>query len=93
MRPTSLVPALASSFSTVFADCSRFDAPPDTGDIALYRHENCSGSYLNVGALNSCQNWPNFDACSAITRKRVTCDIYKSDGCKDNYIVTRLKWI
>ncbi|KAF9569961.1 hypothetical protein EC968_002403 [Mortierella alpina] len=73
---------------TVRADCNRPDAPPDDGEIALYRDEDCSGDYLNVGAMDSCQDWPDFDACSAITRQGVTCDIYKSDGCDDDYIVT-----
>lgn len=88
MRSTSILLALASSMAKVMANCSHPSAPPDTGEIALYRDPNCSGNYLNVGALNSCQNWVDFNACSAITRAGVTCDIYKSDGCRDEYIAT-----
>jgi len=89
MSSTLFVLVLASSVATVIADCNRSDAPPDTGDIALYHDSNCRGDYLNIGAMNSCQNWPDFDACSAITRRGVTCDIYDSDGCDgDDYIAT-----
>ena len=88
MRFTFALHVLLGSVATVLADCNASDAPPDDGEIALYANENCSGNYLNVGALNSCQDWPDFEACSAITRQGVTCDIYKSDGCSDDYIAT-----
>ncbi|KAK4154407.1 hypothetical protein C8A00DRAFT_32836 [Chaetomidium leptoderma] len=88
MHFTTLLLALASSVAPAIADCSNASAPPDNGEIALYRDENCSGAYLNIGALDSCQNWPDFDACSAITRKGVVCDIYKSDNCDDDYVAS-----
>ncbi|KAL2198387.1 hypothetical protein P885DRAFT_67574 [Corynascus similis CBS 632.67] len=86
MRLTSFTLVLAGTAATVLANCSDPSAPPSDGEIALYRGEDCTGNYLNVGALNSCQNWPDFDACSAITRSGVVCDIYKSDGCNEDYI-------
>ncbi|KAF9094349.1 hypothetical protein BGX27_001470 [Mortierella sp. AM989] len=88
MRFATLAFGLAALIVAVNADCNHPTAPPDNGEIALYRRRNCAGPYLNVGALNSCQNWPDFYACSAITRKGVTCDIYKKDGCRDKYIAT-----
>ncbi|KAL2174620.1 uncharacterized protein P884DRAFT_272328 [Thermothelomyces heterothallicus CBS 202.75] len=88
MHFTSIALLLAGAASTVLADCGNPSAPPSDGDIALYSGEDCSGGYLNVGALNSCQSWPNFEACSAITRKGVRCDIYKQDSCKDGFIAT-----
>ena len=89
MRSTTFILALATSAATaVLANCSDPSAPPDSGEIALYAGKDCTGSYLNVGALGSCQNWPDFDACSAITRRGVVCDIYKSDGCSDDYIAS-----
>ncbi|KAG0335483.1 hypothetical protein BG000_007480 [Podila horticola] len=80
MRFSVLAISLSAPMAAVRADCSRSDAPPDNGEVALYENENCSGNYLNIGALNSCQKWPEFDACSAITRVGVKCDIYKSYG-------------
>ncbi|KAF9920510.1 hypothetical protein FBU30_009640 [Linnemannia zychae] len=88
MRFITFALGLTALIAAANADCSRSDARPDSGDIALYAKENCSGSYLNVGAMNSCQNWPDFNACSAITRSGVVCDIYKSDGCSSSYIAT-----
>ncbi|KAL2154401.1 hypothetical protein VTH82DRAFT_3077 [Thermothelomyces myriococcoides] len=79
---------LAGAISTVRADCAHPSAPPSTGDIALYGDENCSGDYLNVAALGVCNSVPSFDACSAITRPGVRCDIFKTDGCKADYVVT-----
>ncbi|KAF9899476.1 hypothetical protein BX616_003012 [Lobosporangium transversale] len=87
MRFSALALALIA-VATVQANCNHPSAPPDNGEIALYRGKDCTGIYLNVGAMNSCQNWPDFDACSAITRRGVTCDIYKSDGCSNDYIAT-----
>lgn len=75
MRFSALAVSLAALMAVVRADCSRSDAPPDNREVALYENENCSGNYLNIGALNSCQNWPEFHACSTITRVGVTCDI------------------
>ena len=80
--------ALVTLSGRALANCSNSDAPPDEGEIALYYDYNCSGRYLNVGALDSCQDWPSFRACSAITRRGITCDIYKSDGCNKDYIAT-----
>ncbi|OAR05873.1 hypothetical protein LLEC1_04535 [Akanthomyces lecanii] len=74
--------------ATAWANCSNPSAPPDTGDIALYADDNCSGGYLNVGAFNTCQSWMDFDACSAITRPGVTCDIFTTQGCNDEFVVT-----
>ncbi|KAG0041399.1 hypothetical protein BGZ83_001861 [Gryganskiella cystojenkinii] len=88
MRFSALALTLAALMATVLADCGSSDARPDNGEIALYRNKDCSSNYLNVGALDSCQDWPDFDACSAITRYGVTCDIYKTDGCSDDYIAT-----
>ncbi|KAK4187548.1 hypothetical protein QBC35DRAFT_498549 [Podospora australis] len=88
MHPTTLLLTVTTLLApTVMADCSADWAFPDDGEIALYEKENCKGSYLNVGALNSCQNWPDFDACSAKTRRGVVCDIYKVDGCNSDDIV------
>ncbi|KAF9142644.1 hypothetical protein BG015_000712 [Linnemannia schmuckeri] len=88
MRFSALFVGLATLIATVLADCGHSSAPPDNGDIALYEKENCSGSYRNVGAMDFCENMVDFDACSAITRAGVTCDIYKTDGCDEDYIAT-----
>ncbi|KAF9907699.1 hypothetical protein BX616_000354 [Lobosporangium transversale] len=88
MRFSLLTLGLIAFAAVVKADCSHSSAPPDDGEIALYRGRDCTLNYLNVGAMNSCQNWPDFGACSAITRRGVTCDIYKSDGCSSDYIAT-----
>jgi hypothetical protein len=88
MRPTTLVLALASSVTTVMADCNRADARPDTGDIALYSRNNCSGAYLNVGgAIGRCESQFRFDACSAITRLGVVCQIFSADGCTGSSVL------
>ncbi|KAH6847183.1 hypothetical protein B0I37DRAFT_414945 [Chaetomium sp. MPI-CAGE-AT-0009] len=88
MHFTTFILALAGSVAPVIADCSAAWAAPDDGEIALYRDVNCKGNYLNIGAMNSCQNWPDFDACSAKTRQGVVCDIYKSDNCDDDYVAS-----
>jgi hypothetical protein len=87
MHVTTVLFALAASVAPAIADCSADWAKPNTGDIALYHDENCKGPYLNVGAMGRCENSPDFDACSAVTRNGVTCDIYKNDNCGD-YVVT-----
>ncbi|KAK4442274.1 hypothetical protein QBC34DRAFT_418958 [Podospora aff. communis PSN243] len=90
MHPSTLFLTLTTLLATATADCSASWAAPDDGEIALYRDSNCKGEYLNVGALNSCQSWPDFDACSAKTRAGIVCDIYKSDGCPTtgDYVAT-----
>ncbi|KAF9896870.1 hypothetical protein BX616_006607 [Lobosporangium transversale] len=88
MRYSIFALGLVAFISSGKADCHHPSAPPDTGDISLYRGRNCVGRYLNVAAMDTCQDWPEFDACSAITRKGVTCDIYKSDGCSGDYVTT-----
>jgi len=90
MHPTTFILALTTLIATASADCSASWAAPDDGEIALYRDQNCNGNWLNVGALNSCQSWPNFDACSAKTRAGIVCDIYEEDNCPtgDDHIAT-----
>jgi hypothetical protein len=88
MRFTSLALALAGSAGVAVADCGSYTAYPDDGEIALYRNYNCHGKYSNVAAMNTCVSDVGFDACSAITRKGVTCDIYKSNDCDGGYIAT-----
>jgi len=88
MRPNTILLAIATLFASVAANCNDPSASPDNGDIALYYKTDCRSPYLNVGAIGSCQDWPDFDACSAITRKGVVCDIYKQDGCDKGYIAT-----
>ena len=87
MRPVSFLVALAGSIqvATVTAAC---DSAPSDGEIALYDNTDCTGNKLNIGALFSCQSWPDFWACSAITRPGVTCDIYRVDNCNAGYIAT-----
>ncbi|KAL2154748.1 hypothetical protein VTH82DRAFT_3424 [Thermothelomyces myriococcoides] len=86
MRFTSIAFLLAGAASAVLADCSHPSAPPDNGDLALYAGKDCTGAYLNVAALNYCQNSPKFAACSGITRKGVVCDIYLRDGCGSPHV-------
>lgn len=87
MHSATFLLALTCSIVTINAKCSDPSARPDDGEIAIYNGIDCSGSYLNIGALFSCQNWPDKNCCSAITRDpTVTCDIYASDNCDDDFI-------
>lgn len=81
MHFTTVLFALAASAAPAIADCSADWAKPDTGDIALYRDQNCKGPYLNVGAMGRCENSPNFDACSAVTNNGVVCELFRNDNC------------
>ncbi|KAF9914092.1 hypothetical protein BX616_008987 [Lobosporangium transversale] len=81
MRFSTLALGLVAFVATAQAACSNASAKPDSGDIALYNGKDCSGTYTNVGAMNTCKTGLDFKACSAITRKGVTCDIYKANKC------------
>jgi hypothetical protein len=80
--------ALASFIATVITDYNDLNAPSDTGDIVLYCNKNCFRKFLNIDDIGDYENSVDFNACFAITKQGITCDIYRANNYKSGHIVT-----
>ncbi|KAF9437670.1 hypothetical protein BGZ76_011650 [Entomortierella beljakovae] len=81
MRVSIAISAIAAILSVANANCGIPDAQPSDGDVAVYTENDCTKIYHNIGAMYSCQNWPDYYICSAVTRPGVVCSLYSEDGC------------